>query len=314
MPLHIKYRPQCFEEVVGNEETVAAIQAILGRSREDIPHAFLMVGPSGCGKTTLARLIAAQMECEDSDLHEMDSAHFRGIDTIREVREVMAYLPTGRGKSRVWILDECHQLSKDAQHALLKALEDTPKHVYFMLATTDPGKLLPTIRNRCTTLEVKALKDKELRRLLKWVCREEKIELPEEVAEQIMSDSLGSARAALVVLDKVRDMPVEKMMEAARVVAAQENSVIDLCRTMLKTPTWQQVAPLLPDLANNAEGARMVVLKYFNKVLLGGGRRDGASIYLVLKCFSRPFYETGEEAAALSIACFEACEALTGSR
>ena len=148
--LAVKYRPKRLADFLGNTETVQALRALM--EREEMPHTILFTGPSGTGKTTLARIVARRLQCSEHDLQELNTADFRGIDTIRDVVRNMALCPMS-GSCRVWILDEVHQLSKDAQHALLKALEDTPKHVYFLLATTDPAKLLPTIRTRCVTFK-----------------------------------------------------------------------------------------------------------------------------------------------------------------
>ena len=155
MPLHIDYRPADFDEILGNEETIKSIKSILARD-EDRPHAWMFVGPSGCGKTTLARIVSAALGCPPKinkaanlDFQEINTSDMRGIDTAREILKTMNFAPVNTAsKCRVYILDECHQATKDFQNSLLKALEDTPDHVYFLLCTTDPSKLLKTIKNR----------------------------------------------------------------------------------------------------------------------------------------------------------------------
>src|SRR5690606_3369465 len=109
----------------------------------DIPHAMLFTGPSGCGKTTLARILRVKLRCSDNDFQEINAADFRGIDSIRSMRQQVGAAPLG-GDSRIWLIDEAHSMTADAQNAFLKLLEDTPRHVYFFLATTDPQKLKKT--------------------------------------------------------------------------------------------------------------------------------------------------------------------------
>ena len=159
MSLSRKYRPQSLDEIYGNKAVVKSLGSVL--NKKEVPPAFLFTGNSGCGKTSLARIAATQLGCTGHDFKEVDSADFRGIDTIRGIRRQMR-LKSMSG-IRVWLLDECHKMSGDAQSALLKALEDPPSHVYFMLATTDPQKLLKTIRNRCVHFEVQPLGNSEIR-------------------------------------------------------------------------------------------------------------------------------------------------------
>ncbi len=143
MGLDLKHRPKSFDRIIGNEDTVEALESYL--TKKDLNHSFLFTGPSGTGKTTLARIVAGELGCEGMDFTEMNSADFRGIDTIRNIRQQMVFPPM-EGKNRGWLLDEAHKLSNDAMNSLLKPLEEPPNHVYFFLATTEPQKLITTIR------------------------------------------------------------------------------------------------------------------------------------------------------------------------
>jgi len=125
-PLHIDYRPKTLKEMEGNRSTVDSLQAVLSRE-SDIPHAFLFSGSAGCGKTSLGRIVASELGCAPADFREIDTADFRGIDTIREIKNQARLKPLA-GKVRVWLLDEFHKSTADAQNALLKILEEPPSH------------------------------------------------------------------------------------------------------------------------------------------------------------------------------------------
>src|SRR5690554_5071868 len=169
--LYLKYRPDSLDEVVGNSETVELLRSQLSPdASQPIGRSILFHGPTGCGKTTLGRIVARELGAKGSDIKEIDAADFRGIDTIREIRKQIAYKPL-EGPYQVWILDEVHRATQDAQSALLKTLEDTPSHVYFILCTTDPQKLLPAIRGRCADYQVRTLNDREMRMLLRRVVK-----------------------------------------------------------------------------------------------------------------------------------------------
>lgn len=299
MSLYKKYRPRKFKDMVGNEPTIASLSSKL--SSENKPHAYLFTGPSGTGKTTLARITAHKLGCSKSDLVEVDSADYRGIDSVRDIRMKMRLTPLDGGV-RVWILDECHQMTGDAQSSLLKALEDTPKHVYFMLATTHPQKLLLTIRNRCTTFNLFPLHEDQLLSLLEDVLSKEGKKVPESVLNQIVQDSLGSARAALVMLDKVIDLPEEKMKDAAKTAIIEEREIIDICRALMGKMRWRDVAKILQGIQEREpEQIRLAVLGYCRSVLLKG---ENDRAFLIMDSFKEPFYNTGH--AGLVHACYEA--------
>jgi DNA polymerase-3 subunit gamma/tau len=148
---HLSQRPTTFGEVVGQPRAVAQLTQ-MGRD-DRRPHLLLFVGPSGCGKTTLARIVRRKLRCGEADFMEVNAANNRGIDMVRDIEQRIGLAPID-GDCRVWLIDEAHALTPDAQGAFLKILEEPPSHVYFMLATTDPQKLKPTIRTRATEIVV----------------------------------------------------------------------------------------------------------------------------------------------------------------
>lgn len=297
MSLYLKYRPTSLDEIFGNEIVKESlIKALQGK---DCPHAFLLHGFKGCGKTTIGRIIAKELNCSESDFHELDSADFRGIDTIREIRK-RCQLMAMQGDVIVWLLDECHQISKDGQHALLKLLEDTPKHVYLILCTTDPQKLLLTIRDRCMQLEVKPLSEKQMIRLLHKIVHSENERLDKEIYEQIIQDSLCHPRAALQILDQVLSVSPDLRLKVAEKQAERQNQSIELCRALLQNTGWKKVQNILNGLKNEEpETIRRMVLGYCQAVLL---KNDNEKAGLIMEEFIEPFFNTGF--AGLVYACY----------
>lgn len=298
MNLYLKYRPKSFDAIVGNEQTVHTIQEMLS-NKNNCPHSFLLNGPKGCGKTTIARLITDNLNCRDSDLKEIDIADYRGIDTVREIRRESNYSPM-KSSCRVWIMDEAHQFTKDAQNGLLKILEDTPKHVYFILCTTDPQKLLPTVIDRCSKFEVRPINETQMFRLLRKIVRAEGKNLQKLVYEQITQDSLGMPRAALQILDQVLRTSPEKQLEIAKQSAEQQNQSIELCRALLQKSGWKKVRNILNGLkGQEPESIRRHILSYCQSVLLKEDNELGGR---VMEEFLEPFFTLGF--AGLVYACY----------
>lgn len=297
MSLYHRYRPTTFDEVTGNEDLIASLKGTL--LQEDPPHAILFSGPTGCGKTTLSRIVASELGCKGSDFQELDSASYRGIDDIREIRKQSMYMPV-EGKCRVWLLDECHKLSNDAMNALLKALEDTPLHVFYILATTDPQKLLPTIRGRCAKFNVSLLNENQLYRLLRKVCRSEEVSIEKEILEQIAQDSEGHPRNALQILEQVMSVDPEKRLAVAKKTAEKQSQTIELCRALIGGAPWKKVAGILSGLKDeDPESIRRAILGYCNSILLKG---EDAQAGKVMEQMLEPLYNTGWP--GLTFACY----------
>jgi DNA polymerase-3 subunit gamma/tau len=290
--LPLKYRPISLYDIVGNEEVVQLLKGQLDKnSKQPLSHSILFHGPTGCGKTTLGRIIATELGAKGSDIKEIDSADFRGVDTIREIRKQCVYKPL-EGPYRIWILDEVHRLTGDAQSALLKILEDTPSHVYFILCTTDPQKLLPTIRGRCAQYQVRLLTDLEMKKLLRRVVKAEGETLDKEIYEQIIQDALGHPRNALQVLGQVLSVPPDKWLSVAKRAAETQSKTIELCRALMSKSPWKKVASILKGLKDeDVEQVRRAVLGYCQAILLGD--RPDPFAATVMQEFIEPFYNTG---------------------
>jgi len=289
MSLYLKYRPKTLEEVRGNTGVVSTLQSML--TKESCPHAFLFYGPTGCGKTTLGRIVASMLQCEGQDLCEVDSADFRGIDTVREIRRNSRYVPM-QSKCRVWIIDECHKMTNDAQNALLKILEDTPPHAYFILCTTEPQKLLSTIKGRCQQFQVEPLNERQMKGLLRGVVKAEGESIADEVYEQIINDSFGLPRNALNVLEQVLCVDEEKQLTMARQSSEQQSESIKLCRALTSPGvSWGKVADILKGLKNQEpETIRRHILAYSQTMLLNGENDIAAKI---IEELYEPLYNVG---------------------
>ncbi len=198
--LYRTYRPSKWSEVIGQDSIVNALQDAIANKR--LAHAYLFSGSRGTGKTTVARILAKSVETADEDVYEIDAASNRGIDNIRELRDHVSVLPF-RSPFKVYIIDEVHMLSKDAWNALLKTLEEPPRHVIFILATTELDKVPETIISRCQTFSFRKPSREVIRQHVIPIAKKEGFSLDAGAADLIALLGDGSFRDALGMLEKV---------------------------------------------------------------------------------------------------------------
>ena len=234
----LKYRPQTFEDVVGQDHVSRTLRNALLRQR--LANGYIFTGPRGVGKTTSARILAKAINCENPtdgnpcntcnhcieitagrslDVHEVDGASTRGIDAIRELREVVKYPPTN-SNYRVYIIDEVHMLTKEAFNALLKTLEEPPPQVLFIFATTEPQKVPLTILSRCQRYDFRMISTETMVARLRMISDNEGISISEEGLALIARKAAGSLRDSLSLLDQVSAF-------------AEDEASIDLVRRVL---------------------------------------------------------------------------------
>jgi DNA polymerase-3 subunit gamma/tau len=270
-----------------------------------VPHATLFHGPSGCGKTTLGRILAAKLKCEGSDLQEVNAASCRGIEEMRAIERRMYSAPI-QSKSRVWILDEAHQLTGDAQTALLKVLEDPPSHSYFILCTTLPNKLKETVRNRCTKFQVKLLSESQMEELVKSVAKKESLELDNKVLEAIVQHAMGMPRVGLVLLESVMGLDsTEKQIKAVSSVTAKEQAF-----TLIKMLLWERakfpkVAKFLSEFEEEAEQFRRFILAVAKTELLKCNPKTMDQAYQIINAFRDNYFDSDH--AGLAASAYEVC-------
>lgn len=223
MSLAVKYRPKTFDEHIGQEHIVKALKKALRERR--ISQAYLFAGPRGVGKTTTARILAKALNCENSnsitdnpcgickscidiensrhvDVIEIDGASNRGIDEVRNIRENIKSLPI-RGRYKVYIVDEVHMLTIEAFNALLKTLEEPPKHAVFIFATTDSQKIPPTVLSRLQRYDFRPISIFEVIQRLNHIVKKENIDIEERAIEEIARRSDGSLRDAITMLEQM---------------------------------------------------------------------------------------------------------------
>ena len=302
MSLYHKYRPMHFEELVGNEDTVRAVQTAV--KQEDGPHVYLFHGHAGTGKTTMGRLVAQALDVSDLDFCEMNSAHYRGIDTVRAMLSGALLSPLG-GDKKLVLLDECHQLSKDAQTALLKGLEDPPCHMYYVLCTTDPKKLSKPLRDRCAQFEMRKLHEDQVAAYMDKVADWERAErLSGRVMEELLRRSDGCMRPAMQMLDRLLFVSAQDRDRWIENAEGEDKLGIDLCRALFGRGGWQAVSSVLVSLKQaeaDPERVRMSVLGYAQGVLLKNAQPKAA---LALYHFGEPFWDSGGF-PGLTLACWQ---------
>lgn len=278
--LYRKWRPKGFDRVIGQEHIVKTLknQIITGR----IGHAYLFCGTRGTGKTSTAKLFAKAINCKNPqngeacgeceicrnisegksmNVIEIDAASNNGVDNIRDIREEVKYPPT-EGKYKVYIIDEVHMLSIGASNALLKTLEEPPEHVVFILATTDPQKILVTILSRCQRYDFKRISLNDMTKELSYYMEQENINISQEALNYIARISEGAMRDALSILEQCisfyygEEITLEKVLET---VGAVDNKVFFEITDALIEKNTDECMKIVDDIIQNGRDIKQFV-------------------------------------------------------
>lgn len=228
LPLYRKYRPQTFKDLIGQENIVKALSNAINLNK--ISHAYLLCGPRGTGKTTTARIIAKSLNCAQGptlepcgecpsckdianstpiDVIEIDAASNRKVEDARNILEKIQFVPVN-GHFKIYIIDEVHMLTTEAFNTLLKTLEEPPENVIFILATTEPHKVLDTIISRCQRFDFRRITTEDIVARLKYICEQEKISITEDALFTIARSSAGGMRDSLALLDQISVLDADK--------------------------------------------------------------------------------------------------------
>lgn len=290
--LYRAYRPQRFSEVVGQQHIIKTLQNAIALNK--VAHAYLFCGPRGTGKTTLAKIMAKALNCEHgptiepcdeceickgiqkgmiSDVVEIDAASNNGADDIRALRDTVKYLPAV-GKYKVYIIDEVHMLSNAAFNALLKTLEEPPKHVIFILATTEPYKLPNTILSRCQRFDFQSISLEDILKRLEIVAAEENVKINKEALYQIALSAEGGMRDALSLFDQCISYSVNPEISLDDVLAVSGNisylKIIELLSACISEEEAKAVTLLDNILKEGKEVPRVIndIILFLRDVLL----------------------------------------------
>lgn len=231
IPLYRKYRPQTFHDLVGQENIVNTLSNAIKLNK--ISHAYLLCGPRGTGKTSSARILAKSLNCKEGptltpcgkcpsciditntvpvDVIEIDAASNRSVEDTQEILNKIQYVPVN-GRYKIYVIDEVHMLSKHAFNALLKTLEEPPENVIFILATTEPHKVLDTIISRCQRFDFKRITTDDIVKRLEYICEQEKINISKQALYTIAKNSQGGMRDSLALLDQVSVLGYNKQID-----------------------------------------------------------------------------------------------------
>ena len=235
IPLYRKYRPQTFHDLIGQENIVHALSNAISMNR--ISHAYLLCGPRGTGKTSSARILAKSLNCKDGptltpcgkcpacldimnsipvDVIEIDAASNRSVEDTQAILEKIQYVPVN-GRYKIYIIDEVHMLSTTAFNALLKTLEEPPENVIFILATTEPQKVLETIISRCQRFDFRRITTDDIVKRLEYISKEENINIAKDAMYAIAKNAQGGMRDALALLDQISVLGINKQIEVSDV-------------------------------------------------------------------------------------------------
>lgn len=292
IPLYRKYRPKNLQEVVGQEHVKRALKNAIELNK--ISHAYLFTGPRGTGKTSIARILAKSLNCQQGptitpcetcascvdiknstpmDVIEIDAASNRKVEDARNILEKIQYIPVN-GKYKIYIIDEVHMLTKEAFNTLLKTLEEPPENVIFILATTEPQKVLETIISRCQRFDFRRITTEDIVKHLQYISKEEKIVITDEALYTIAANSAGGMRDSLALLDQVSVLDNAKEItteDINNLLGRLSFDVLNKMTDFIINSNPQGALEFLEEIYNNGNEPTQILLNmmnYFKNLLI----------------------------------------------
>lgn len=299
------YRPQTFDDMVGQKTIVAGLKQAV--KNEDRSHCYLFGGEIGCGKTTAARIFGMSLNCLNKDQNsnpcckcpnclgiankkfvdfkEINASSKNGVNDIRSLEQEFSMMPLF-GKVKIYLFDEAHRLTPEAQAALLTNIEEPPKNLYFIFCSTDPEKLIAALRSRCEKYTFKPLSVNEAKYLVETVSVLENFYPPQDILWEVVRSSENKPRNALKLLQQAIDLnnefgkvTVKDIQEIASVLTVEDKGVIDLCKLLSsKRPySWDNLMHLYKSVQMDPETTRVIIAGWFRSYLERSKSADEAS-------------------------------------
>jgi len=299
LPISRKYRPQVFDKIVGQEHITKTLTNAIDMGK--VAHAYLFSGSRGVGKTSTARVFAKALNCQKGptstpcnkctscleiakgislDVMEIDGASNRGIDEIRNLRENVKLMPVS-GKYRIYIIDEVHMLTQEAFNALLKTLEEPPRHVKFIFATTRPYKILPTILSRCQRFDFRTIPVETIIEILKNIAKTEQIHLEDDALFLIAKNANGSMRDAQVMLDQIASYSKGKIkgQDVSSMLGTLEQDVLTAISEAILNNDNAGILSLVDEMITGGKDAFFIassLIEHFRNIMIIASCEDGS--------------------------------------
>ncbi len=325
IPLYRKYRPQTFHDLIGQENIVHALSNAIKLNR--ISHAYLLCGPRGTGKTSSARILAKSLNCKEGptltpcgkcpacldimnsipvDVIEIDAASNRSVEDTQAILEKIQYVPVN-GRYKIYVIDEVHMLSNHAFNALLKTLEEPPENVIFILATTEPHKVLDTIISRCQRFDFRRITTDDIVKRLQYISEQENINISKDALYTIAKNSQGGMRDALALLDQISVLGVNKQIDVEDINEIlgkiSYETLYDIAQHIINSECSNSVLLIDKIYSKGNEPVQIVtnLIQYFRDLMITKNCTDKELIYSLTRINEVNYEKTKIQADSFSV-------------